>query len=117
MKKLILIGLVAIGIGAAGSTAHAGGISFGLAFVRPPGLPAFLPAPPIPVPQITVGSERPAVVYNAPVVCQPPVVCAPPVVMCQPPRCEVRVPYHYEVRREPVRREFVHADRDGRRRW
>jgi len=79
MKKLILLGLVAIGVGV-GTTAKAGGFSINVALPRPP---FFLPPPPpivVPAP-VPVAGCAPGVVYTPPVACVPPVVCAPRVVV------------------------------------
>ena len=72
MKKILLVGLVAIGISAAASTAKAGGFSVGITLGRPcPPLLA-LPVPPILLPPpVVVGGCGPGVVvrdcYRAPV--------------------------------------------------
>jgi hypothetical protein len=57
MKKLILLSLITIGIGAAGATAQAGVFSVGVT-VNGPRLPFFLPLPPLPIlapPAVVVG--------------------------------------------------------------
>jgi hypothetical protein len=63
MKKLILIGLIAIGVGAAAAPAQAGGISVGVV-LNPCRLPVFLPPPPILAPVVVVpaGCARAVVV-------------------------------------------------------
>jgi hypothetical protein len=49
MKKLILLGLIAMGVGAAGASAQAGGFAV---VVNPFRFPAFLPPPPIFAPAV-----------------------------------------------------------------
>lgn len=73
MKKLILSGLIAVGLVAASASAQAGGISVGVAF-RPPFLPVFLPPPPLPffAPPVVVSAPCPAPVVVNP--CPAPVV-------------------------------------------
>jgi hypothetical protein len=72
MKKILLVGLVAIGVSAAASTAKAGGFTVGITLGRPcPPLLA-LPVPPILVPPpVVIGGCEPRVVvgdcYRAPV--------------------------------------------------
>jgi hypothetical protein len=63
MKKLILIGLIAIGVSVASVPAQAGGFSVGVV-VSPLRLPVLLPPPPIFVPAVVVpaGCARPVVV-------------------------------------------------------
>jgi hypothetical protein len=66
MKKLILLSLITIGIGAAGATAQAGGLSFGIT-VNGPRLPFFLPPLPlILAPPVVVvgGCAQPVVVRD-----------------------------------------------------
>lgn len=57
MKKLILIGLIAIGVGAAAAPAQAGGFSVGVV-LNPCRLPVFLPPPPILAPVVVVPAGR-----------------------------------------------------------
>lgn len=75
MKKLILLGLMAIGVGMAGTSAQAGGITV---FVSPLRVPVFVPPAPILAPAVFVstGCARP-VVFGGP-------VCAPG---CRPAPC------------------------------
>ncbi len=63
MKKLILLGLIAIGVGAVAAPAQAGGFSVGVV-VNPFRLPVLLPPPPILAPVVIVpaGCARPLVV-------------------------------------------------------
>jgi hypothetical protein len=63
MKKLILIGLIAIGVSVASVPVQAGGFSFGVV-VNPFRLPVLLPPPPIFVPAVfaPAGCARPVVV-------------------------------------------------------
>lgn len=71
MKKLVLLGLITVGLGFASSSAQAGGFSFSISLGRhyaPPCPPPVYVAPPPPV------CVRPVVVPR-PIVCAP--VCAP----------------------------------------
>src|SRR5271166_5190874 len=63
MKKIILLGLIAIGAGAAAAPAQAGGLSVRVA-VNPFCLPVVLPPPPILAPVVVVptGCARPLIV-------------------------------------------------------
>jgi hypothetical protein len=63
MKKLILLGLMTIGLGVAGTSAQAGGVAV---FVSPFRVPVFVPPVPILAPAVVVSTG-----------CARPVVCAP----------------------------------------
>jgi hypothetical protein len=77
MKKLILLGLMAIGVGMGGTLAQAGGITV---FVSPFRVPVFVPPAPILAPAVVVstGCAYPVVVRGP--VCAPgyrPAFCGP----------------------------------------